>query len=90
MRERLRDLLVGLFWMVGLPVLVGTAAAVLTGWTPPWSGTVQVTPVGATTGSHSDRGPALDDHPVQVVRTPCASCGTVPPSPTVTPFVTAH
>jgi len=89
MRERLRDLLLGLFWMVGLPVLVGTAAALLTGWVPPWQGSVQVTPAGATTGTHV-RPPAVDHSPAQVVRTPCASCGALPPSPTVTPFVRSH
>ena len=88
-RARLRDLLLGVFWLVGVPVLGGTAAAVLAGWvTPPGTGGAQVLPVGATTGTH--RAPAIDDHPASTLRDACASCPSVLPRPTLTAFVDVH
>ena len=89
MSERLRDLLLGLFWLVGLPVLAGTAAAVLAGWfTLPGPGSAHVLPVGATTGTH--RAPTIGAHPASAVRHACASCPSVPVRPTATAFVDVH
>jgi hypothetical protein len=89
MRERLKDLLLGLFWLVGVPVLAGTAAAVLAGWvTLPGPGSAHLLPVGATTGTH--RAATVGPRPAEAVRRACASCPTVPARPTATAFVDVH
>ena len=88
MPERVRDLLLGLFWLVGLPVLAGTAAAVLAGWVTLPGPSAHVLPVGATTGTH--RAATIDSHPASAVRDACVSCPSVPPRPTATAFVDVH